>query len=95
MVYACGAGLSTALRSLVTSLVHPDEVSRLYSVLAIIETVGQIAFGFLLPIALELGLYLGGFWKGVPFLLCAALFVVFGLPIWLVKEPVPEMDVHG
>jgi MFS-type transporter involved in bile tolerance (Atg22 family) len=95
MVYACGAGLSTALRSLVTSLVHPDEVSRLYSVLAIIETVGQIAFGFLLPIALEWGLYLGGFWKGVPFLVCAALFVVFGLPIWLVKEPVPEMDVHG
>ena len=59
MVYACGAGFQTALRSLVTSLVHPDEVSRLYSVLAIIETVGQIAFGLLLPVALEWGLYLG------------------------------------
>ncbi|KAE9374833.1 MFS general substrate transporter [Stipitochalara longipes BDJ] len=95
MIYACGAGFSAAIRSLVTSLVHPDEVSRLYTVLAVIETVGQIAYGVLLPLALGWGLHLGGLWKGIPFLICAALFAVIGLPIWLVKEPTPEMDIHG
>jgi hypothetical protein len=95
LIYASGAGFSAALRSLVTSLVHPDEVSRLYTVLAVIETVGQIAYGVLLPAAFGWGLQLGGVWKGIPFLVCAALFLVVGLPVWLVKEPAPEMDVHG
>jgi hypothetical protein len=67
----------------------------LYTVLAVIETVGQISFGVLLPAALGWGLHLGGLWKGMPFLICAALFAVIGLPVWLVKEPTPEMDVHG
>jgi hypothetical protein len=75
-------------------LLHLSSI-RLYTVLAVIETVGQIAYGVLLPAAFGWGLQLGGVWKGIPFLVCAALFLVVGLPVWLVKEPAPEMDVHG
>jgi hypothetical protein len=38
---------------------------------------------------------LGGLWSGMAFLICALLFAVVGLPIWLVKEPTPKMDIHG
>ena len=63
--------------------------------LAVIETVGQISFGVLLPAALGWGLQLGGLWMGIPFLVCAGMFAVIGLPVWVVREPTAEMDVHG
>jgi hypothetical protein len=75
--------------------VHPDEVSRLYASLAVIEIIGQMIYGPLLSKAFGWGLNLGGLWSGMAFLVCAFLFAVVGSPIWLFKEPTPEMDVHG
>ncbi|KAE9362765.1 MFS general substrate transporter [Stipitochalara longipes BDJ] len=95
IVFACGAGFPAAARSLITSLVHPDEVSRLYAFLAVIETIGQLIYGLLLSKAFGWGLNLGGLWSGMAFLACALLFAVVGSPIWLVREPTPEMDVHN
>lgn len=94
-IFACGVGFPGAARSLVTSLVHPDEVSRLYAVLAVAETVGSLIYGPMLSKAFGWGLKLGAPWTGMSFIVVAALYVVLGLPVWLVKEPTPDIDVHG
>lgn len=78
-----------------TSLVHPDEVSRLYAVMAVGDTVGSLIYGPILSRAFGWGLNLGGQWTGMAFIVVATLYLVLGLPIWLVSEPTPEMDVHG
>jgi hypothetical protein len=95
IVFACGAGFPAAARSLITSLVHSDEVSRLYAFLAVIETIGQLIYGPLISKTFGWGLNIGGLWNGMAFLVCALLFAVVGLPIWLVRVPTPELDVHG
>jgi len=74
--------------------VHPDEVSRLYAVLAVIETVGTLLYGPLLSKAFGWGMRLGGWWEGMVFLVCGGLFAVLGVPVWVVSVGV-EMDVHG
>ena len=83
------------MRSLVTSLVRPDEVSRLYTAMAVIETIGTLAYGPILSKSFGWGLDLGGNWTGMAFFAVAAIYAVIGLPIWLVKAPKPKMDVHG
>jgi hypothetical protein len=95
IVFGCGAGFPNAIRSLVTSLVHPDEVSRLYAVLAVGETIGALIYGPILSKATGWGFEIGGPWTGLAFIVVAGLFAILGLPIWLVREPTPDMDVHG
>lgn len=95
MIFALGSGFSSALRSLVTSLVHPDEVSRLYALIAVVDTIGTLLYGPVLSRAFGWGLDLGGPWTGMFFIVVAAIYIVIGLPVWLVRTPKPEMDVHG
>jgi sugar phosphate permease len=95
MIFACGVGYNSALRSLVTSLVHPDQVGRLYAVMAIGDTIGASIFGPLLSKSFGWGLDLGYPWTGMAFIFCGVMFVILGLPLWLVRKPTPEMDVHG
>ncbi|TVY80426.1 Efflux pump ustT, partial [Lachnellula suecica] len=42
IIFSLGAGFSGAVRSLLTSLVEPSQISRLYGVLAIVETIGAL-----------------------------------------------------
>lgn len=95
LLMACGAGFGGAFRSLVTSLVHPDEVSRLYALMATADTIGMIIYGPILSKGFGLGMSIGGSWNGMVFVFVGIMFTVMGLPVWLVREPTPEMDVHG
>ena len=78
-----------------TSLVRPDEVSRLYAVIAIIDTIGMLIYLPVLSKAYGWGAYLAGPWTGMAFITVAAMYAILGLPIWLVKKPTPDMDLHG
>lgn len=95
IIFAAGAGFSSAVRSLVTSLVHPDEVSRLYAVMAVGDTVGTIIYGPILSKTYGWGENLGGYWTGMAFVFCALMYAIVCSPVWLVREPTPEDDVHG
>ncbi|KAH8588375.1 major facilitator superfamily domain-containing protein [Bisporella sp. PMI_857] len=95
IIFSCGAGFSPALRSLVTSLVHPHQVSRLYAVMAIIDVLGQMVYSPILSKGFGWGANLGGQWTGMAFIFCAILFAVAGFPVWLVRKPTRDMDVHG
>ncbi|MCJ1360355.1 MAG: hypothetical protein MMC33_010360 [Icmadophila ericetorum] len=94
-IFACGDGHVSATRSLLTSFVHADQVSRLYAVLAIMMTIGSMIMAPLLSKAFAWGLNLGGNWSGMAFLTVATLYLVLGSPLWIIRPPSPEEDVHG
>lgn len=58
-------------------------------------TVGNIMAAPLLSKAFAWGLDRGGYWSGAAFLVVAALYLVLGSPLWIIRPPRPEEDVHG
>lgn len=62
-----GLGFALLLRSFVASLVEVHHVARIYSIIAILETLGQMAGAPLLAGLFKRGLALGGGWNGLPF----------------------------
>jgi hypothetical protein len=94
-VFSFGTGYLSAVRSLITSYVHADQVSRLYALIAVIETGGILLSGPVISEAYGWGLDLGGAWSGMAFIVAAGLVLVFGIPVWLIRSPKPEEDVHG
>ena len=92
IIYALGNGFSAAVRSLITSLVRQDQVSRLYAMLAILDTIGNLLSGPMLSQAYSWGLHRGGLWSGAAFVLVALLFVVTCFPIFLFKLPDVEVE---
>lgn len=78
-----------AVRSLVTSFVHADQVSRLYAVIAIIETLGALVLNPLISKSFSWGMDLGGIWSGMSFILAGAMTLILGLPVWIIRPPKP------
>lgn len=94
-IFACGNGYIASTRSLLTSFVHADQVSRLYAILAIMTTIGNMITSPLLSKAFGWGMGLGGSWSGMAFVTVAALYAVLGAPLWIVRPPRAEEDIHG
>jgi MFS family permease len=92
IIYSFGNGFSAAVRSLITSLVRADQVSRLYAVLAILDTIGSLVSGPMLSEAYSWGLHRGSLWSGAAFALVALLFAVTCLPIFAFRLPELEVD---
>lgn len=71
-----GTGYPALARSLVTTLVDPQHVGRLFAVIAIIEILCYMAAGPLQASLYHLGLQWGGVWQGLPYF---SLGVVYGI----------------
>lgn len=90
-----GTGYMSAVRSLATSFVHADQVSRLYAVCAMVETFGALVASPIISESLGWGLELGGIWSGMVYIVTASMVLVLGIPVWIIHAPKPEEDVHG
>ena len=86
VIATLGTGASAMLRSFMTSLVHPNEVARLYTAISIVQTLGVM---FASPIAAGLfsaGLARGGgAWLGLPYLVTAGFIAVMAGGLWVVR----------
>ncbi|RFU28106.1 hypothetical protein B7463_g8215, partial [Scytalidium lignicola] len=90
-----GAGYVSAIRSLVTSFLPADQVSRLYGIIAVIETVGNLVSNPLISKAFSWGMDLGGIWSGMSFIVAGLITLVLGIPVYIIPSPKPEEDIHG
>lgn len=80
ITYTAGTGFNASVRTLVTGMVPPASIARLYTAIAITETVGGLIAGPSYSLVFQIGLGIGGGWLGLPFMTSAALFgIVVGI----------------
>ncbi|KAF4950153.1 hypothetical protein FSARC_13296 [Fusarium sarcochroum] len=74
--YALGNGFSSALRSLMTTMVHPDHLSLLFTAIAVFEGISTIGASPLLGLSFSVGLGIGGIAVSLPFFIAAILYAL-------------------
>ncbi|OQD70192.1 hypothetical protein PENDEC_c025G04415 [Penicillium decumbens] len=97
IVQTSGSGFMFLARSIITTLVERDETARLYTVIEILQSVGNIVASVSITGVFQLGLRLGGFWIGLAWIMTSTLFCMVGAAIWWFRLPpiphVPEFVV--
>jgi hypothetical protein len=73
---ALGSPLHLTARSLITSLVLPNQVGVLYTSLAVVQSVGILIAGPLLANTFRWGMRLGDTWLGLPFLAASVMYLL-------------------
>jgi len=74
-VLSLGSGFYSALRSVATALVTPEQVGVLNTAVAMAQGVGDLVPGPVLVVAFRRGIVLGGVWTGLPYGVAALLFM--------------------
>lgn len=81
-----GGGLQSALRSLVTMIISPDDISVVYSIFTILHVLSTSLVGPIYSGAFTLGLKLGTAYTGLPFIVASTL-ASLSLPLFLFVRP--------
>lgn len=84
IIASSGHGAASMLRSLLATIIPPDQFASVFTLVSVLDTIGAIG-GF--PIAASLfkrGLSLGGVWIGLPFFFIACYSAVFAALIYVV-----------
>jgi MFS family permease len=89
IVQTSGSGFMFLARSIITTLVERDETARLYTVIEILQSVGNIVASLSITGVFQLGLRLGGFWIGLAWMMTSTLFCMVGAAIWWFRLPPP------
>lgn len=87
IVETLGAGYGSAARSLATWLMGKNsaDIGRLYAAMGVVDSIGGLTAGPVISLAFHEGMRYGGGWIGLPFLLCAGLYVIAGLVLMMVR----------
>jgi len=84
-ILVLGGGFSHLVRSLLTSLVLPGEVAKLYTILSVLDTLGMMGGSALFAWLFKVGLNHGDAGLGLPFLCLGILHVVFAGIVFCVR----------
>ncbi|KAF3387393.1 putative lysophosphatidic acid:oleoyl-CoA acyltransferase [Penicillium rolfsii] len=108
IIQTSGSGFVFLTRSLITTLVERDETARLYTVIEIIQSFGNVVASLSITTVFQIGLRLGGFWIGLAWMMTSSLFCMVAAAIWFFRLPptpqTPEFvvgefdeadDLHG
>lgn len=90
VLLSLGSAFIVTTRSLATSLVRPDQVGRLYSAAAVVQSIGALLAGPLFAQLFDIGLQIR--WMGLPFLLAGCLFGLATLAASFVRALDPESE---
>ncbi len=85
--FALGSGMSALIRSMLNALVEEHHVGTVNSLIGFMEMVGMTMAGPLLAESLKAGLYLGGAWIGLPFVVATVLFILSTGILWTFRMP--------
>ena len=91
-----GAGLLSIVRSLMTLHISPDNISVIYSIMSMVNTITAALAGPLFNETYSAGLQLGKKWYGLPFLIAAGLVALdFVLTLFIREKHATNMDELG
>ena len=82
-----GGGTLLCMRSLITSLVEPHHIARLYNAISVLDTLGLMTGGPIMAACFQWGMRAGGAWIGLPFWFCGPLVALVGVALWLLSFP--------
>ncbi|OJJ31597.1 hypothetical protein ASPWEDRAFT_32219 [Aspergillus wentii DTO 134E9] len=87
MTQTTGSGFTFLTRSLITTLVKREETARLFTVIEILQSVGNVIASLSITTVFQLGLKIGGFWTGLAWMMTSTAFCGVGLSIWSFRIP--------
>jgi len=82
-----GSAHSPLLRAVATAYVEPNQTSRLYALISIMETSGAVVGGPVLAKCFAIGLEKRGLWVGLPWFYIAALVAAALLAMMFIRRP--------
>ncbi|KAK0737885.1 major facilitator superfamily domain-containing protein [Schizothecium vesticola] len=82
-----GSANGPLLRAIATSYVQPDETSRLYSLISVMETSGALIGGPILAQCFNVGLSRKGLWIGLPWFYVALLLAIAFAALLFLRAP--------
>ena len=93
MLQSSGSGFVFLTRSIISTLVDRDQTARLYTVIEILQSVGNVVASLTITAVFQLGLRLGGFWIGLAWMVTSSLFCMVAAAIWVFRlPPAPRRD---
>lgn len=95
LMQSLGSGTAALVRSLISALVKPTELARLFTVVSMLETISVLVA---LPTVASLyatGLRLGGGWVGLPFIVSGTLFFMTTAATWALRLDRCEVKTGG
>ena len=85
-----GSSNTPLLRAIATSYVQPDQTSRLYSLISVMDTGGALIGGPVLAQCFNLGLSRKGLWIGLPWFYVALLVSIAFVALLFLRAPVKK-----
>ncbi|KAI9838544.1 MAG: hypothetical protein M1819_004853 [Sarea resinae] len=85
-IQTCGSGMGGATRALVTNLVEPNQVARLYSLLGLVEAVSLMLSSPIEATLFNLGMkHESSLWLGLPWFLMSICLSMLAIAFWAVR----------
>ncbi|KAL4875079.1 major facilitator superfamily domain-containing protein [Aspergillus karnatakaensis] len=82
-----GSGFAYLARSLITTLVHRDETARLFTVIEVLQAIGNVIASLSITTVFQVGLSLGGPWIGLAWMMTSTAFCLVGVAVWAFELP--------
>ncbi|KAL4749202.1 hypothetical protein BDW72DRAFT_178825 [Aspergillus terricola var. indicus] len=97
IVQTSGSGFAYLARSLITTLVKREETARLFTVIEVLQAVGNVIASLSITTVFQVGLDWGGAWVGLAWMMTSTAFCLVGVSIWAFELPpaVENMEEHG
>ena len=95
LVSTVGEGGFACARSVLTTLVEPNEVARVLTAVSIVGTVGSLIANLMVAGLYNAGMKLGEGWIGLPYLVCGALFAMAAVVMWVADFSVKGEEDDG
>lgn len=87
IVQASGAGFLFLTRALLTVLVKREETARLFTIMELLQSVGNVIASLSITKVFQIGLELGGAWIGLAWMMTSTAFALVGVSIWMFRLP--------
>lgn len=90
VVQVLGSGYSTAMRSLLTTLVSKEHLSRLFTTVSVFDGLAATCASPILELLFSWGIKLGGTFVSLPYFVAAGLFGCAALSVFLLIATKPH-----
>ncbi|OJZ91606.1 hypothetical protein ASPFODRAFT_27487 [Aspergillus luchuensis CBS 106.47] len=92
LVQTSGSGFVFLTRALITTLVNREETARLFTIIEVLQSVGNVIASLSITTVFQIGLELGGAWIGLAWMMTATAFTLVGVAIWMFRIPSRQSD---